>query len=127
VPILTALARLVGWACLLSLLYFEVRGGVAQTLSEAAFRFTAAVLLAVLIANVVMDMTFALFERLANGFGHHFEHRGVTLDGKDYRERHFSDGTWMRTVRAADGTTICEWTDTLGACNRIETGPHERR
>lgn len=57
-------------------------------------------------------------------FRRDFSRSGLMLDGSAYREVFHPDGTWMRFESGPRGT-ICEWTDSSGAFNRVVTGPRE--
>ena len=76
--------------------------------------------------NLFTSKGFALAQRLTNSLGYRFRREGVMLDGKRFCETHYPDGTWMRTEHGPEGT-VCEWTDELGACNRIVTAPVRHR
>ncbi len=94
-------------------------------LADAWYVWILDVILAVLIGNVVKECAIRVSARVANAFGVDFYRRGLMLDGRAFREVVRADGTWRR-CEFGDQETICEWTDSFGACSR-SVSPLRRR
>jgi len=119
---LTDLCRLLGLATIVSLMLFGTRGLTDAPLSEVWCAWVFGAIVSIALGNLVKECAIWISARVVNSFCIDFYRRGVTLDGKAFREVFRADGTWRR-CEFSDLQTICEWTDQFGACNRSISGP----
>lgn len=119
---LTGLCRLIGCATMLALTRFGLAGGLAMDGGTAAVQLALLVVLAVSLGNLAKEVAFGICAVVVNRCGHLFSRRGLTIDGRRFRETQYPDGTWIRFETGPTGT-MCEWTNKLGICNRIDVGP----
>jgi hypothetical protein len=120
--ILTGACRLIGCAALGGVLWLTLSGGVSESALPATIQYVSSALLAVALGNVAREFASSVCAQVMGWGGRDFTRKGATLNGKTYRETLHPDGTWFRCESGPEGT-ICEWTDTHGACNRVVTGP----
>jgi hypothetical protein len=124
--IATSFCRVIG----VGMLVVVVRGCLSEGLAleplVAATQCVLAAVLGVMLGNLAKEMSFGCCGHVFGWLGRDLIRTGRTLDGKIYRETLCSDGTWFRSESGPHGT-VCEWTDTSGACNRIETGPRQEK
>lgn len=124
--ILTSLCRLLGVAVIVAVVRISLSQGLAAGALAATTQCAFVGVLAVSLGNLAKELAIDLSARVLAWFRRDLPRRGVTLDGKTYSETLYSDGTWIRCESSLAGT-VCEWTDTSGACNRIVTGPPRKR
>jgi hypothetical protein len=120
ISMLTVLSRIVAVSTILGLLFVQLRAGLAQSWPAIVIQCGLCAMSAVMIGNIVKEVAFSIAERIARALERDFTRSGVTFTGKRYRFVQYVDGTWMRCESGPHGT-VCEWMDTFGACNRIET------
>lgn len=124
--LMSAGCRLVGCAAIGGVLWLTLSGGVAEGVAEPVIQYVGSVLLAIALGNVARELATTCCAQVMNWMGRDFTRRGATFDGKTYVETQHPDGTWIRCVCGPEGT-VCEWTDTYGACNKVITGPRKNR
>ncbi len=124
-PILSASVRLLGCLTTYIILRVELRNGVTTDVLSALSYLSLAGLSAVFIGHSAREMGFCLCRALVNTTGRVFCRCGLTLNGSTFHEAHYPDGTWMR-CESRERSTICEWTDPLGRCHRIEVRPRRQ-
>lgn len=111
--------RLLGCAVTLLVTHVELRGGVMTGLLVAVAQLALEAITAILIGNIAKECAFALCEAIVTASGRTFSRTGVTLSGGAFSETHYPNGTWLR-CESGDSGTVCDWTDSLGGCNRVE-------
>jgi hypothetical protein len=124
--LLSVACRVIGCAAIGGVLWLTLSGGLVEGLAEPAIQYVASMLLAVALGNVAREFAISCCAQVMSWMGRDFTRRGATLDGKTYVETQHPDGTWIRCVSGPEGT-VCEWTDTYGACNKVITGPRKDR
>ena len=123
--ILTSSCRVLGIVVMLAIARISLSNGLTTGALNAATQCVFIGLVAILLGNLAKETAIDLGARVMNSLGRDFSRTGATLGGNVYRETLYSDGTWIRCESGPAGT-VCEWTDTSGACNRIVTGPQDR-
>lgn len=119
---LTGLCSLLGLGTIVLIVTFETRGSVAVRSPILWVQWLLGGLVAILIGNLVKECAVWLSARIVNALGSDFYRKGVMLNGSAFSEVFRSDGTWRR-FEFGPRETICEWTDSFGACYRSVTGP----
>ena len=120
--VLIGVCRLIGCAAMGGVLWLTLSGGVSEGALPAAIQYVSSALLAIALGNVPRELAISVCAQAMGWCGRDFTRKGVMLNGKTYRETLHPDGTWFRCESGPEGT-VCEWTDTHGACNRVVTGP----
>jgi hypothetical protein len=115
---LTALCRLSGCATMLALVRFGLDAPVATDTTTAAVRWVLLLLIATLLGNLAKELAFVVCADIMNWCGQPFFRGSHTVDGRQVREAHLPDGTWIR-YESGRGASVCEWTEASGACKRI--------
>lgn len=117
--ILGCLCRLSGLAAAILVLRVSLsRGWVAST-PLAVVQLAAALLLAVLIGNLVKELTFGLMETLVTACGHPFVRKSATVTGRRVSEVWLPGGRWVRCETWRRGAALA-WTERDGSCTGIE-------
>ena len=114
---LADLCRLLGFVTLILVFAFATGGFAAARTPTAWGQWLLDGIVALLIGNVVKECALVVCIRIVNALGRNFYRKGVRLNGTPFRETFNADGSWRR-CEYAPGETVCEWTDTFGACNR---------
>jgi hypothetical protein len=123
---LVAVSRVVGCGAIYGVLHVALSGGVAADFAAAAVQWISSIALALALGNVARECTASVAARLSVSLGREFRRKGATLNGRTYVEAFHADGTWMRCVIGPEDT-VCEWTDSYGACNKVVTRPVRAR
>jgi hypothetical protein len=123
--IATSFCRVLGVAMFVVVVRGCLSDGLAPEPAAAATQCVLAAVLGVMLGNLAKEMSFACCGHVFGWLGRDLIRTGRTVDGKIYRETLYPDGTWFRSESGPRGT-VCEWTDTSGACNRVETGPRQK-
>jgi hypothetical protein len=111
--------RGVGCCAMATILYVELRNGVAPSALLAITHLSVSALTAVLLGNIVRECAFSVCSALTTCSGHAFFREGITLGGVKFEEVHYPGGTWLR-CESGLGIVTCEWTEPDGSCRRTE-------
>lgn len=118
----TDLCRLLGLATIALIMKFETQALAAEHLASQWPVWLLDAALALLMGNLVKEVTTWLGARIVNTLGADFYRKGFMFNGAPFTEIFHPDGTWRRCEFGAH-ETICEWTDRFGTCHRSVRRP----
>jgi hypothetical protein len=102
-----------------TVLYVELRNGLAPSALLAVAQLAVSALIAVLLGNIVRECAFEVCSALTTYSGRAFFREGITVAGVKFEEVHYPGGTWFRCESGSEVVT-CEWTEPDGRCSQIK-------
>ena len=117
--LIAAGCRGVGCCAMATVLYVELRNGLAPSAPLAVAQLAMSALIAVLLGNIVRECAFEVCSALTTYSGRAFFREGITVAGARFEEVHYPGGTWFRCESGSEVVT-CEWTEPDGRCSQIE-------